>query len=119
MELQPLPPRGAVATANRIRDLLDRAEREGWSPALREDAVLRAAIDFKNALGSASVDELTDLVGTCPGPTGETRWDAFIAAVVEDETATRALSTPRWTDEKVRFTRPAWYLSENKALHGW
>ena len=50
LELQPLPPRSAVATANRIRQLLAGAEGEGWSPALREDAALRAAIDFKNAL---------------------------------------------------------------------
>jgi transcriptional regulator with XRE-family HTH domain len=119
LELQPLPPRSAVATANRIRDLLAGAEGEGWTPALREDAALRAAIDFKNALSSASADDFTHLVGTPPGLTGDTRWDAFIAAVVEDEAATRAVTTPRCTDEKVRFTRPLWYLSENRALHTW
>ena len=68
---------------------------------------------------SASADDFTHLVSTPPGLTGDTRWDAFIAAVVEDEAATRAVPTPRWTDEKVRFTRPLWYLSDNRGLHAW
>jgi hypothetical protein len=42
-------------------------------------------------------------VSTPPGRPGDTRRDAFIAAVVEDEAAARAVSTPRWTDEQVRF----------------
>ena len=119
VDLQPLPTRGAVATANRIRDLLVRAEAEQWSPAQREDAALRAAIDFRDALQCASIDEFTRLVSTPPSMTGDTRWDAFIAAVVEDEAGTRVVATPRWTDEKARFTRPFWYLSENRGLHAW
>jgi hypothetical protein len=119
VDLQPLPPRSAVATANRIRDLLVRAEGEGWSQAQREDAALRAVVDFKDALQSASADNFTHLVSTPPGLTGDTRWDAFIAAVVEDEAATRTVATPRWTDEKTRFTRPLWYLSDNRELHAW
>ena len=117
--LQPLAPRSAVATANRIRHRLSGVEYDSWSTARREDAALRAAIDLKNALASANADEFSRLVSAPPGPTGDTRWDAFIAAVVEDEAATRALPTPIWTDEKTRFTRPLWYLSENKALHAW
>jgi hypothetical protein len=119
VDLQPLPTRSAVATANRIRDLQVRAEGEGRSKAQREDAALRAVIDFKDALQSASTDAFSRLVSTPPGLTGDTRWDAFIAAVVEDEAATRAVATPRWTDEKVRFTRPLWYLSDNRGLHAW
>jgi len=119
VDLQPLPPRSAVSTANRIRDLLVRAEGEGWSQAQREDAALRAAIDFKDALRSASAEDFIRLVSTPPGLTGDTRWDAFIAAVVEDEAATRVVSTPRWTGDKARFTRPLWYLSDNRGLHAW
>ena len=119
VDLLPLPPRSVVATANRIRDLLVRAEGEDWSQAQRDDAALRAAIDLNDALHSARADEFTRLVSTPPGLTGETRWDAFIAAVVEDEAANRAVPAPRWTDDKVRFTRPLWYLSDNRELHTW
>ncbi|MBF6557109.1 MAG: helix-turn-helix transcriptional regulator [Acidimicrobiales bacterium] len=119
LELELLLPRSAVATANRVRDRLIGAEGEGWSPALREDAALRAVIDFKNALSSSTVADFTRLVDAPPNLTGDTRWDAFIAAVVEDESATHAVAPPRWTNEKTRFTRPFWYLSENRALHAW
>ena len=61
VDLQPLPTRSAVATANRIRDLLVKAEGERWSQALREDAALRAAIDLKDALTSASAHDFTHL----------------------------------------------------------
>jgi hypothetical protein len=95
------------------------AEGEGWSPALREDAALRAVIDFKDALASATTGDFNRLVAGPPSLIGDTRWDAFIAAVVEDESATRDVPTPHWTNEKTRFTRPFWYLSENRALHSW
>jgi transcriptional regulator with XRE-family HTH domain len=119
VDLQPLPTRSAVATANRIRNVLVGVEGEGLSHSLREDASLRAAIDFKNALASASAHDFAHLVNTPPGLTGDTRWDAFIAAVVEDEASTRSVTTPRWTGETARFTRPLWYLSDNKGLHAW
>jgi transcriptional regulator with XRE-family HTH domain len=117
--LQPLHPRSAVATANRVRDRLSGPAGEGWSPELRQDGALRAVIDFKNALGSAPAEDFAGLVEAPPGPTGETRWDAFIAAVVEDESATRDVPPPYWTNERSRFVRPLWFLSDNKALHSW
>ena len=119
LELQPLHPRSAVATANRVRDRLSGPAGGDWSPELRQDGALRAAIDFKHALDSASAEDFGVLVETPPGSTGDTRWDAFIAAVVEDESATRDVPPPRWTNERSRFVRPLWYLSDNKALHAW
>jgi transcriptional regulator with XRE-family HTH domain len=118
-ELLPLDPRSAVATANRVRDRLSGSAGEGWSPELRQDAALRAVIDFKDAVGTVSVEEFARLVEAPAGLTGDTRWDAFIAAVVEDESATRDVAPPRWTNEGSRFVRPLWYLSDNKALHSW
>jgi hypothetical protein len=76
-------------------------------------------IDCKDALLTATGEEFAGLVETPPGMTGETRWDALIAAVVEDESATRDVPPPNWTNEKRRFVRPLWYLSDNKALHEW
>ena len=119
VELQKLDPRSAVATANRVRDRLSGPSGEGWSDALRQDGALRAVIDFRNALRSASAPGLARLVDAPPGLTGDTRWDAFIAAVVEDESATRDIAPPYWTNEGCRFVRPLWHLSDNKALHSW
>jgi transcriptional regulator with XRE-family HTH domain len=119
LELQPLLPRSAVATANRVRDRLAGTEGDGWSPSLRDDAALRAVIDFKDGLVSATDRDFGRLVDAPPSLTGDSRWDAFIAAVVEDESATRDVPPPHWANEKTRFTRPFWYLSENTALHAW
>jgi transcriptional regulator with XRE-family HTH domain len=119
VELQPLPRHSAVATANRVRGRLFGAEGDGWPPTLREDGALRAVIDFKDALLSASSEEFTRLVEAPPSLTGDTRWDAFIAAVVEDQSANLETSPPQWTNEQSRFVRPFWYLSDNKALHSW
>ena len=119
LELRPLHPRSAVATANRVRDRLSGPAGEGWAPELRQDGALRAVIDFKDALGPATAADFAHLVELPPGPTGETRWDALIAAVVEDESAARDVPPPSWTNERSRFVRPFWYLSDNKALHSW
>jgi len=117
--VEPIHPRSAVATANRVRDRLSGPAGEGWSTDLRQDGALRAVIDFRDALGSATAEEFEGLVQAPPALTGETRWDALIAAVVEDESATRDVPPPPWTNEKRRFVRPLWYLSDNKALHAW
>jgi transcriptional regulator with XRE-family HTH domain len=117
--VEPIHPRSAVATANRVRDRLSGPAGEGWSTDLRQDGALRAVIDFRDALGSATAEEFEGLVQAPPSLTGETRWDALIAAVVEDESATRDVPPPHWTNEKRRFVRPLWYLSDNKALHAW
>jgi transcriptional regulator with XRE-family HTH domain len=117
--VDPNHPRSAVATANRVRDRLSGPAGEGWSTDLRQDGALRAVIDFRDALGSATAEEFEGLVQAPPSLTGETRWDALIAAVVEDESATRDVPPPDWTNEKRRFVRPLWYLSDNKALHAW
>jgi hypothetical protein len=119
LELQALHPRSALATANRVRDRLSSPVGDGWSPALRQDGALRAVIDCKNALGSAVAADFAVLVELPPGLTGDTRWDAFIAAVVEDESATRDVPPPFWTNERSRFVKPLWYLSDNRALHSW
>jgi transcriptional regulator with XRE-family HTH domain len=119
LELRPLHPRSAVATANRVRDRLSGSAGEGWSQALRQDGALRAVLDLRDALGSATARDFARLVEAPPSLTGDTRWDAFIAAVVEDESATRDSAPPRWTNEGSRFVRPLWYLSDNKALHSW
>ncbi len=63
LELQPLPPRGAVSTANRVRQLLG----GDGSEAFREDAALRAVIDLKDALRAAGADGFNRLVWTPPG----------------------------------------------------
>ena len=92
---------------------------EGLSLDIREDGALRAVIDLKDALRRSSREGFDALAGQAPGLVGDTRWDAFLAAVVEDEAARKAISPPRWTNDQKRFNRPFWYLSKNPRLHTW
>ena len=59
------------------------------------------------------------MVAQPPSLIGDRRWDAIVAAVVEDEAAFRDIAPPRWTSDPRRFTKPFWYLSENSRLHAW
>lgn len=107
----------AAATAERIRDRLHNPEHEKRGNRFRQDAALRAVIDLRDALRRADPDTFSRIVLTPPTPVGDSRWDAFIAGVVEDEGARKRSPVPRWTGEPWRFTRPFWYVSPVKEVH--
>jgi transcriptional regulator with XRE-family HTH domain len=117
--LAPLLQRSAVATANTIKDRLSGVAGEGLSLDIREDGALRAVIDLKDALRGSSHEGFDALTSQAPSLVGDTRWDAFLAAIVEDEAARKAISPPRWTNDSNRFNRPFWYLSKNPRFHTW
>lgn len=89
------------------------------SNAAREDAAFREVLDLRNALLRSSQAEALALVADRPGSTGERRFDALVAAVVEDACARRGLTPPSWTEEPERFVKPFWYLSQVDGLHWW
>lgn len=111
--------RGVVAAARAISERLFGEKYDGLPAAIRWDGALRAGIDLQDTLRKASPEEFRLLSDTPPPLTGERKWDAFIAAVVEQEACDRGISTPRWTDEPTRFQRPFWYLSDYEQLHDW
>jgi transcriptional regulator with XRE-family HTH domain len=119
IQLAPLLRHSAVATANTIKDRLYGDAGEGLSLDIREDGALRAVIDLKDALRRSSHEGFGALTAQAPALVGDTRWDAFLAAIVEDEAAWKAVSPPRWTNDLSRFNRPFWYLSKNPRFHTW
>src|ERR1700683_2517308 len=119
IQLAPLLRHSAVATANTIKDRLYGVAGEGLSLDIREDGALRAVIDLKDALRRSSHEGFDALTRQAPSLVGDTRWDALLAAIVEDEAARKAISPPRWTNDPNRFNRPFWYLSKNPRLHTW
>ncbi len=112
----------ALATAKRVAWALGRspAAREGqagWEAG--EDRALRAVIDLADGLRRAGAERYQALVKAPPDLIGDHRWDAFIAAVVEDESARKDVQPPRWVDDPRRFAKPFWYLSDLRTLHAW
>jgi hypothetical protein len=114
----PLPRFSAVATANQIAERLT-VSSDVASPGSRKDAALRSLLDLRDALRRCNEEEFFQLTEQPPGLVGDTRWDALIAAVVEDESTRRDVSPPRWTNDQSRFTKPFWYLAEIPELHDW
>lgn len=116
VSLRPLDPSSAAGCAATVASWLARSDH---APAYRNDAALRAVIDLRDALRRADVDAFAPMVASVPGATGDTRWDAFIASVVEDEGGRKGARVPRWTNDPERFAKPFWYLAGIPELHDW
>jgi transcriptional regulator with XRE-family HTH domain len=113
--LVPLARLSAVNVARQLREVL---HEEGDSRKL-DDSALRLSLSFRDALRSADDASLKKLIVDPPDLVGDSRWDAFLAAVVEEECARRNVPTPRWVNDSARFAKPFWHLSGNPKLHHW
>ena len=109
----------AVATANQIAERLAGSSDQGASPALGKDAALRSLLDLRDALRRANQKEFFQLTEFPPSLVGDTRWDALLAAVVEEESVRRDVRPPRWTNDQSRFAKPFWYVAEIPEQHDW
>ncbi len=110
-----LPERhSAVAIAQRIAGSLDPTS--GVSIRYSEDAALRAVVDLRDALRRADPNGYRRLATERPAPVGDPRWDAFVAAVVEDEGERKGVPPPRWVAEAARFVRPEWCVAPYPGL---
>jgi transcriptional regulator with XRE-family HTH domain len=102
----------AVGTAGRIATALA----PGGSG---EDSALRAVLDLRDTLLKADAERLGALTREAPRLSGDRRFDAFVAGVVEEAYAKRHRDPPGWTQERSRFVRPFWYVSDLPELHWW
>lgn len=51
-----------------------------------------------------------------PSSTGDSRWDALLAAVAATEARRAGMPIPRWTTEAPRFLDTAWFPTETPSL---
>lgn len=115
IELVPLPRFGAVNTARLVHEAVAATEENSRA----EDSALRSLLGFRDFIQQVNDDDLRGLIDNPPSLTGSERWDAFLAAIVEEECARRDVATPRWVNDKSRFLKPFWFFSKNKGLHEW
>jgi transcriptional regulator with XRE-family HTH domain len=114
-DLAPLPRFGAINIAHDMKQALQRDEGQDRI----DDSVLRLALTFRDFIRGADEASLLELIDDPPNGTGDARWDAFLAATVEDECARRRIPPPRWVNNRSSFLKPFWHLSENPRLHEW
>jgi transcriptional regulator with XRE-family HTH domain len=119
IQLAPLRRNSGISTARTIAERISGPKHQSLPEPVRQDGALRAVLNLRDALRKASKETFGHLVGSPPSLTGDTRWDAFLAAVVEDEAARKDIPPPRWTNDPQRFQKPFWYLSDNPELHTW
>lgn len=81
------------------------------------DGALRAVLSLWDLLQAVAPARFEALVGDRPALVGDPPWDAFIAAVVEEACARRAVPAPVWTSDAARFCSPARHLSAVPAVH--
>ena len=113
-------PTSARATAAEIRRRLEAVPPDSPAPrSEREDGALRAALDLRDQLAELGAEQVARATAARPDSTGNERWDAFLAAVVEEAAAAHDIAPPRWVEEPRWFVRPYWYASDSPRFHAW
>jgi len=115
LEVRPLARYGVLTTAIQIREVLKR----NVDAQSKNDAALRHCISFQDFISSSDADEFCELINDPPILVGDSRWDSFLAAIVENECSLKDVSPPKWINDGSRFLKPFWHLSSNPLLHDW
>ncbi|MCU1497708.1 MAG: helix-turn-helix domain protein [Acidimicrobiales bacterium] len=78
----------------------------------------REVIQFVDDVRDSPVDEVRSLLAVAPGLTGDRRWDAVVAAVVDWLAADKGLVPPPWTQSADRaLPPPGWVVTRHVRLH--
>lgn len=77
----------------------------------------RLAFSVVETIDRAPRDEVQALVAASPASTGDPRFDALLAAVVEHACTKRSMPAPSWVNEPQRFLSTWWFMSEMPSLH--
>jgi hypothetical protein len=98
-------------TARSAADWADVIYQEFRSPRRSEAVAFRALIGLNDDLGGQSKPLQVALCVAPPAPTGDRRFDAGIAAVVEHHLSTARLPVPEWVREPQRTLQEPWIVS--------
>lgn len=82
-----------------------------------EPMARRAALSFVEDYDRAEAEGRRDLVTGRPGPTGDSRYDALLAALVEHLCSRDGQPSPAWTRDDNRFLDRWWFMSGLLSLH--
>jgi transcriptional regulator with XRE-family HTH domain len=102
-----LPGVGALSTAAESGDVIRDVLADGR--ARHEDVAFRVVIQLHDDLTASPNYLVGCLVASPPPLTGDRRFDALIAGVVEVHVARRGLPLPPWVSEASRTVTPRWY----------
>jgi len=82
----------------------------------KEEIAFRICLELIDDLKSVTPYRLAQLTRDTPPITGDPRYDALIAAIVEDVCVSVGAPTPLWVYEDTRAVEK-WYLTDVESLH--
>jgi transcriptional regulator with XRE-family HTH domain len=80
---------------------------------------VRMAAEFVHRFRRADAAIQTRMITAEPAPTGDSRWDAFLAALGEWLAVTADLQAPSWTQDRGRFLHRGWWVTPMKSMWAW
>ncbi len=84
----------------------------------REEAeALRLIAELSTRLTAMSGADVAVAVKDDPGSTGDQRWDALVAGLVERAAHAGGIRTPVWTAAPSRFLERWWFVTPYQSLH--
>jgi hypothetical protein len=81
-----------------------------------EDSARRLAFRFVEQFDKADEIDRRRMVDIAPLQTGDRRYDALLAALVEYSCVRHGLSAPAWVDDPSRFLEECWFVSGMRSL---
>lgn len=82
----------------------------------KDEVAFRICLELIDDLNAVTPYRVEQLTREAPPLTGDARYDALIAAVVESACVSNAAPTPAWVYEPTRSVEK-WYLTEVESLH--
>ena len=83
----------------------------------KEEVAFRICLELIDDLNAVTPYRLEQLTRDAPPFTGDSRYDALIAAIVENACVSNGAPTPPWVYETTRSVEK-WYLTDVESLHG-
>jgi hypothetical protein len=82
-----------------------------------ESSGRRLAFRFVEQFDKADQSDRRRMVEIAPLPTGDRRYDALLAALVEYCCVRHDMPSPAWVDDPSRFLEEWWFVSGIRSLH--
>ena len=83
----------------------------------KEETAFRFCLELIDDLKAVTPYRLEQLTRDAPPFTGDSRYDALVAAIVEDACVSWGAPTPPWVYETARSVE-RWYVTDIESLHG-
>ncbi|MFZ4516399.1 MAG: helix-turn-helix domain-containing protein [Acidimicrobiia bacterium] len=81
--------------------------------------LVRMSAEFARRYTAVDHDAQLRMVGATPKPTGDIRWDSFLAALVEWLCAQARCAPPAWVLDRADPLPGAWWVTDIPALRAW